>query len=136
MSDLTALANAKRVKTVEVEIDGEDYTFSLIVPVFMKAVELREEAGKLFRLLAELDNLREAFGDKVMDEHETKVVADKAREVKWLRETCTECANMSDDQVANVLRMAGNNSPLVAALMELAIATNSPAVEGLGDLPF
>ena len=127
------------------EIEGETFTFSLVVPVFMKAVEMREEAGKLFRVLAELDSLKEAYADQVVDEHEAKLVSNKANEVevavlrftvKWLKETCSQCTDMTEEHVANILRMAGNDSPLVAALMELAVATNNPAVEGLGDLPF
>ena len=146
MSDIKALANAKRVKKVDVEIEGEDYTFSLIVPVGLEAIEMRQETARLFRRMEELDGLRDSYADRPMDDYEVQLVSEKAEEVerqvtvfavKWLAKTCSQCIDMREEEVANILRMAGNvNNPLIQALLELAIATNSPTEGGLGDLPF
>ena len=146
MSDIKALANAKRVKKVHLDIEGEDYTFSLVVPVGLEAIDMRQETSRLFRRMEELDGLRESFADRPMDDQEVQLVAGKAEEVerevitfsvKWLSKTCSQCIDMREEEVANILRMAGNvNNPLIQALLELALATNRPSEEGLGDLPF
>ena len=146
MNDIKALAHARRMKEVDVEIEGEAYTFSLIVPVGLEAIEMRQETARLFRRIEELDGLRDSYADRPMDDYEVQLVSEKAEEVerqvivfavKWLAKTCSQCIDMREEEVANILRMAGNtNNPLIQALLELAIATNSPSEEGLGDLPF
>ena len=148
MSDIEALANAKRIKHVKAEVEDQTYVFTLTVPVGLDAVDFRNETMDVFRLMREADSLRESLEpDRVYepDAPEVTVVREKVDEVeravltysiRWLRRTCTQCEDMDEEGIANILRLTGEKGPLVAALLETATATRDPAQEGLGDIPF
>lgn len=61
MSDIKALARAKRLRRVQVEVDGETYDFNFVVPVFKQALALREDVSHVVGKLEELDGLRKSF---------------------------------------------------------------------------
>lgn len=158
MSILAEFARERLVKRVTLAYpDGREEDVDMRVPVGAEAVEFLADLRGVTMVALDMASIRDSlgFGDsadvgKLLADAEGRAQYDTLADAKdrldqrladlaakWLPRLVDDLAERTERQVATVVRRTGGaDSPLVAALQDMADAAGGGTEEGLEALPF